>query len=262
MNRLVKWKIFYGLGLLGFAAGIYLAIAESMWIWFVLSLIYCKAITILGGYVGHHRYFTHSSFKTTPRKHKLLCWLSFLSAIGSPVDWFINHNHHHINSDRENDLHSPKSGIWTSMLWNLRSEQFFHDKQVNIFPKSLYKDRTVRFIHKNYFLLWFALGLVMTLISWKLLVFFVLMPIGVNNLLITFVGIIMHVKLPGSYRNYDAGDLSYNNKFLSKILLVEGYHNNHHAHPTKYYHGMQPGEFDITGEIIKKFFIPRDMKNS
>lgn len=260
MHRLVKWRIFYSAGLVSLAACIYLAAFQGMWPWLLASLIYCKLIVILGAYVGHHRYFAHSSFKTTEFKHKVLCWLSFFSAIGSPIDWFITHNHHHIQSDKKFDLHSPLSGFWTSMIWNLRGTRFFERKNINMFPKKLYKNSTVRFIHNNYFLLWIIIGTIVALIDWRIFLFFIMMPVGVNNLLITFVGVIMHIKLPGSYRNFDTGDYSYNNKLISLFLLAEGMHNNHHKNPTNYRHNALPGEFDLAGFIIEKFFLVESKK--
>ena len=62
------------------------------------------------------------------------------------------------------------------------------------------------------------------------------------------------MKLPGSYRNHNTLDNSYNNTVVNWYLLGEGLHNNHHAEPGNYNQAHAPGEFDLGAWIIKKFF--------
>lgn len=260
MNRLVKWRIFYSLGLLGLVLGLVTAAATNSWLWLLAAIVYSKAMVILGVYVGYHRYFTHAAFKTSQAKHKLLCVLGFLSGTGSAVDWFIAHTHHHVHSDSKLDILNPNTSFWQGMTWNLRGHEFFESKQVNTFPKKLYKDKTIRFIHNNYFLLWGIMGLVTAVIDWRIFLFFVLLPIGFNNLMTTFISNITHMKLPGSYRNFELDDASQNNKYISWFLLAEGLHNNHHKYPAQYRQNLTAQESDLAGFIIEKFFIVESKK--
>jgi fatty-acid desaturase len=67
-------------------------------------------------------------------------------------------------------------------------------------------------------------------------------------------GTILHMKFPGSYRNYDTPDNSHNNRWILAWNLGEGLHNNHHKFPFDYDTAKKPGEFDLTAWVIKKWF--------
>jgi stearoyl-CoA desaturase (delta-9 desaturase) len=257
MGTFIKWRIFYSLGVLGFFLAIYLGIYQGFGWWLLGGLIYSKIVHLLGTHISLHRYFAHSSFKTTESKHRLLCWISLLGAEGSPIMWFIHHNHHHNHSDTEKDLHSPLNGIVKNFFWGFRSSEYFEEKGVNIFPKKLYRDRTVKYIHDNYFTIWALIGLASLIVDWRLTVFFILFPIGHNNLVAALLTVTLYhgrIKFPGCYRNFDVGDASWNNRYVVAAVLGEGYHNNHHREPTNYDQAMRPGEFDPAAWIIDRAF--------
>jgi stearoyl-CoA desaturase (delta-9 desaturase) len=55
----------------------------------------------------YHRYFSHRTFKTS-RVGQFVFGLLGASAVQrGPVWWAAHHRHHHANSDREADVHSP-----------------------------------------------------------------------------------------------------------------------------------------------------------
>jgi fatty-acid desaturase len=64
-----------------------------------------------------------------------------------------------------------------------------------------------------------------------------------------------HIKLPGSYKNFDIDDDSWNNKWLHAFDLGEGLHNNHHKYPGRYNEACMPGEFDFAGYLVEKLFV-------
>jgi stearoyl-CoA desaturase (delta-9 desaturase) len=57
-------------------------------------------------------------------------------------------------------------------------------------------------------------------------------------------------------RRFDTRDGSRNNWLIALITSGEGWHNNHHAHPTSARHGLTWYEFDLSWIQIKilKFF--------
>jgi stearoyl-CoA desaturase (delta-9 desaturase) len=256
-DSFLKFHVFYVTSLIGILLAFYFAFVYSLWWWLIGGFVYARIMMLLGAHIGLHRYFAHNSFKTTKFKHKIICWLSFLSGEGTPIMWFIHHNHHHAHADKELDISSPKEGLFKAFLWNLRSESHWKKKKVRIFPKNLFKDPTVRFIHENYFRLWFGISILAFMIDWKLFLFFVLFPIGHNNLVSVIMAVLLHVKMPGSYRNFETDDLSWNNQYQVYLMLAEGYHNNHHKFPQSYNQAMVPGEFDLGGWIIEKIFLDK-----
>jgi fatty-acid desaturase len=92
------------------------------------------------------------------------------------------------------------------------------------------------------------------LIDWKLSVFVVLAGPAWNYIhMILFRVWLIHVQLPGSYRNFDTKDRSWNNLWIQVLDWGEGLHNNHHRWPQKYNQAVTPNEFDPAAWIIDQF---------
>ena len=51
-------------------------------------------------------------------------------------------------------------------------------------------------------------------------------------------------------RRFETGDESRNLLWLSPLSFGESWHNNHHAFPTSFRHGMKPWELDISAGVI------------
>src|SRR4029450_10091467 len=64
---------------------------------------------------GYHRYFSHRAFSTSRAFQFILALLSQSTAQKS-VSWCAaKHRHHHLHSDTERDVHSPRHrGFWYS----------------------------------------------------------------------------------------------------------------------------------------------------
>ena len=131
----------------------------------------------------------------------------------------------------------------------------FRSKKIVTVPKYLIKDKLIVWLHNNYFLIWTILIIITGFINWKLMLFGLIVPAGLSvlsgNIVLNFLS---HVQLPGSYKNFDLTDNSYNNRFVQLIGLGEGLHNNHHYDPSKYDQAMIPGEFDPVGWFVRKIF--------
>jgi stearoyl-CoA desaturase (delta-9 desaturase) len=53
------------------------------------------------------------------------------------------------------------------------------------------------------------------------------------------------------YRNFETRDDSRNSWWVALLTFGEGWHNNHHAHPTSARHGLAWYEFDISWITLK-----------
>jgi fatty-acid desaturase len=51
-------------------------------------------------------------------------------------------------------------------------------------------------------------------------------------------------------KDFDTGDESRNLLWLSPFTFGESWHNNHHAFPTSYRHGLRPWQLDISAGVI------------
>ena len=86
--------------------GIYYAIIESSYYWFIIMFI-GFLLSTLGAEIGTRRYLSHQSFKTGPIRNFILQITGLINCNGSPMAWAIVHRYHHINSDTPKDPHSP-----------------------------------------------------------------------------------------------------------------------------------------------------------
>jgi stearoyl-CoA desaturase (delta-9 desaturase) len=255
MSYAQKYKIFYIAIILSIPTSIVVSIYTSIW-YLLFSFLYAKLIAFIFIQIGLHRYFTHNGFETGAVRRVFLTCGSVLTG-NNPLSWSAHHLYHHKHSDSINDIHSPKHGwLHTSLLWPLKARSYFFDgKEIGLTPKRLIKDKLLIFIHKNYFLIWSSIILITALVDWKITLFVFLAPAGWSvfqgNFITNFLG---HWQLPGSYKNFDTHDNSYNNRWLQFIQIGEGLHNNHHHNMRSYNQAMKPGEWDPAAWIIDCFF--------
>lgn len=236
---------------------IYFSFLTNNWLPFFISFLIAKFITgMLATQISLHRYFSHGNFKTSKSKHIFLCFISIFAGQGSPVAWAAHHRHHHLHADKELDVHSPKeSKILAAGFWLLKSYNYYLNvKKLKKVPVDLLRDSLIKFIDFYYYKIWFFILIISMLISVHATIFYVLTPLAIGYINAAFITLLSHMKIFGSYRNFDTDDNSYNNKFIQLYMLGEGLHNNHHNYPNKYYEKMSQGEFDFAGVIIKIFF--------
>ena len=227
------------------------------WTWFLISIIYYKiVIGMLANQIAQHRYISHNSFKTGILRHKLLSWISILSGI-SPVIYAGIHRHHHVHSDTENDPHSPNKSFYHSAFGWFNGWNNYISGGIKVkYPFDVIRDPTLWFVHRYGHLFLISLIVIVFLLSWEFAIFVMLAGLGWNFLHMGVVrSALIHLKLPGSYKNFDINDNSWNNKYIQAFDIGEGLHNNHHKYPNRYNQAVQSHEFDPVGWVVEKFFV-------
>jgi stearoyl-CoA desaturase (delta-9 desaturase) len=220
-------------------------------------LVYIQFLKIVGNHVAMHRYFTHRSFTTGPIREKFLALTSILLTTGSPVTWAMLHRHHHRYSDTDKDVHSPHSIGSINVLfgiWEYYKMDYFIQRGALTGCRDLMRNKFLMFLDRHYYKIWALLIITTLLISWKITIFFLLGPGGYIHFAGGIVNTIGHYNFPGSYRNHDTQDLSYNHPIWGIYSGGEGFHNNHHARQNSAYIGEKWFEIDISGIVIKLFF--------
>lgn len=254
-----KARLLWWAGWLSFLFCIFWTFYTGEWWWLLTVLLTQKIVSPLANGIALHRYFSHRSFNTGPMRHKFLVWVSVLAAAGSPIAYATHHRHHHRNSDKPNDIHSPHvSMLDAAGFFANRPFKWYQDAKnlrMQDLPRDLFKMDHVAFVHRHYYTIWAIIFVISAAISWKVLFLYTLPLVGFYMLGSgVFINILSHWKIPGSYRNFDTDDKSQNNKWIHNWTMQEGLHNNHHKYPSTYDQAMRPGEFDMSGWIIKKFF--------
>jgi len=220
------------------------------WTWMLISYVYYKVVVgFFGNQIAQHRYFSHRSFATTKRKEWVLYLLSLTTGV-NPFFYALSHRHHHQYSDQLQDLHSVHNH-WFDIFSPITGRTTYTGTIKT--SRVLSADQ-----HKvNHYWPWIFLcyAIFAAAIDWRLAAFAVLTGPAWNYLhMILFRIWLVHVQLPGSYRNFETTDRSWNNKWIQLLDFGEGLHNNHHQYPHRYNQASRPGEFDPAGLIIKQLF--------
>jgi stearoyl-CoA desaturase (delta-9 desaturase) len=217
--------------------------AQALWVAAALYVIRMFGVT--GGY---HRYFSHRSYKTSRFGQFVLAFLCQTSAQRGVVWWSAIHRHHHLYSDTEHDVHSPRHHgfLYSHVGWIFNPSSWKPDygtvRDLTRFKEITFLDR---FTYTPAFLLGFGLWLWG---GWQMLVVgFFWSTVALYHGTF-FINSLAHVK--GSQR-YLTGDDSRNNFWLALITLGEGWHNNHHHYQSSTRQGFKWWEIDITYYILK-----------
>jgi len=224
------------------------AVMEGQWLWLLTAWLTYWVTGILGIDVGFHRFLAHGAFKTYRPIEAVLMFCGIVTTVGSPMAWTIVHRIHHIHTDDEHDPHSPQRiGVLRAWFGAWNTSGFKKAGQVS---KRLRKDPFYKWTHKYYFhviAVW-NVALFATL-GWQGVVFVYAIPAVLS--LHSACGIIVIPHLHG-YRTFDLkGDTSRNSWIANLITMGEGWHNNHHAHPSRWNTRVNWWEWDIPAQVIK-----------
>ena len=251
-------------------------LAVAMWFGWAGNLLDWSDILILalsyvvigtGVTVGFHRLLTHRSFKTSRLLRAAFAALGSAAAEGPVIDWVATHRKHHQFSDADGDPHSPHVGHGTGWSGALRGLMHAHigwvftDMEVadeKRYAKDLLADPMIRFVDRT-FVLWVLAGLAcafglgvalsgsvvggLTGLLWggAARIFLLHHATFSINSLCHFFG----------RRDYQTSDESRNLAWLAIPTWGEAWHNNHHAFPTSYRHGLRRWQIDPSAGVIR-----------
>jgi len=197
---------------------------------------------------GYHRYFSHRSYSTGRFLQFILAFLAQSSAQKSVLWWAAKHRHHHLHSDTQQDVHSPrhKGFVYSHLGWVFSRK---HDATDLVKVADLASFPELRWLHKFEVMPAAVLAVLCFLIAgWTgLVVGFLWSTVLVYHA--TFcINSLAHVH---GRKRYVTGDDSRNNWLLAFFTLGEGWHNNHHAYQSSVRQGFRWWEIDVTFYVLK-----------
>ena len=209
-------------------------------------LLYWLRIFAIGA--GYHRYFSHRAYRTSRAFQFALAVLSQSTAQKSVLWWASKHRHHHLHSDTETDVHSPrhKGFVYSHLGWIFSRKNDVADL-VKVADFARYPE--LMWLHKHELVPPVVLALLSVLIAgWSgLVVGFFWSTVLVYHA--TFcINSLAHVR---GRRRYVTGDDSRNNWLLALFTMGEGWHNNHHAYQSSVRQGFRWWEIDATFYLLK-----------
>jgi len=234
-----------------FHIGAVAALFMFSWRDFAVAAAMYYVATGLGISMGYHRLHTHRSYKVP-------LWLEYFFAVcgsltleGGPIFWVATHRLHHQFSDQPGDPHSPRDGaFWSHVGWILFGETNHNNtKLMSKYAPDLAKHRFYVWLNDYHWIPVTVTGLAMLAIGGLPMMLWGTMFRVVIGLHATWaVNSATHM---WGARRFATRDDSRNTWWVAIVSFGEGWHNNHHAHPTSARHGLAWYEFDPSWLLVK-----------
>jgi stearoyl-CoA desaturase (delta-9 desaturase) len=221
-------------------------------------VLYWGRIFAIGA--GYHRYFSHRAYATGRVFQFILAFVCQSTLQKSILWWAAKHRHHHLHSDTELDVHSPRHTgfLYSHMGWIFARR---HDSFDMVKVADLARYPELMWLHRHERVPAYVLAVLCFLIGgWPgLFVGFFCSTVLVFHG--TFcINSLAHVR---GAKRYVTGDDSRNNWLLAIFTMGEGWHNNHHACQSSVRQGFFWWEYDPTYYLLKALSwtgLVRDLK--
>ena len=230
------WFVFWPVQIL---AVLGLIFTSPEWLYLFLGwVIFCG----LGSAVILHRVVSHGSIKLKKFLNKPLLFLSCLCVQGSPLWWAAVHRGmHHAHADEEGDPHSPKDGFFHSYIG------WIHNKKLGkINPRvipDIRRNEYHKWLNRNYTFIVWGTFILLTLIDWKFMLWFWIIPAAWSYHQEALVNSFCHSGFFG-YKTYESKDKATNIPLLALLTWGQAWHNNHHVDTRSYNFAKSKKEFD------------------
>jgi stearoyl-CoA desaturase (delta-9 desaturase) len=211
----------------------------------ITALLYWMAIGFGIG-MGYHRLHTHRSYRVPKFIEYFFAVCGTLTLEGGPIFWVATHRMHHQNSDHAGDPHTPHDGgFWAHMGWIIFGDSKHNNTQLmSRYAPDLARDRFYLWLNTYHYVPLVALGLILLATGGiRMVLWGVSLRVVVGLHATWLVNSATHMW--GS-RRFITRDDSRNSWWVALLTFGEGWHNNHHAHPTSARHGLAWYELDIT----------------
>jgi fatty-acid desaturase len=213
----------------------------------VLVAIFLYWMTIgLGISMGYHRLHTHRSYKIPKFLEYFFALCGAMTLEGGPITWVATHRIHHQNSDKHGDPHSPRDGAWWAHAgWLLFGEANHNNtRKMAKYAPDLAKDPFYVVLNNYHWVPLVILSVILfALGGWSMFLWGTCVRVVVGLHATWLVNSATHM---WGRRRFATRDDSRNNWWVALMTFGEGWHNNHHAHPTSARHGLAWYEFDPT----------------
>lgn len=227
-------------------AGAIAALFLFNWRDFAIAVFLYWMATGLGISMGYHRLHTHRSYQVPLLVEYFFAFCGALTLEGGPIFWVAVHRLHHQNSDQPGDPHSPRDGAWWShMGWILLGETNHNNTRLmSKYAPDLAKHKFYIWLNNYHWVPTVVLAAAtLALGGWALMLWAVFFRIVFGLHATWLVNSATHM---WGARRFATRDDSRNTWWVALFTFGEGWHNNHHAHPTSARHGLAWYEFDLS----------------
>jgi stearoyl-CoA desaturase (delta-9 desaturase) len=228
----------------------------------IAALLYWVCIGFGIG-MGYHRLHTHRSYKVPVALEYFFAICGALTLEGGPIFWVATHRIHHQNSDHDGDPHTPLHGaFWAHMGWIMFGQSKHADtKLMSKYAPDLAKDPFYVWLNNYHLVPLIILSVILYAVGGLQLFLWATCLRVVLGLHATWL-VNSATHMFGT-RRFETRDDSRNSWWVAILTFGEGWHNNHHAHPTSARHGLAWYELDITWMqiwVLKQLGIAKSVK--
>jgi stearoyl-CoA desaturase (Delta-9 desaturase) len=216
----------------------------------IAAILYYIA-TGLGISMGYHRLHTHRSYRVPLWLEYFFALCGSLTLEGGPIFWVATHRLHHQFSDLPGDPHSPNDGaFWSHVGWILFGETNHNNtKLMSKYAPDLARHPFYVWLNDYHWIPGTVLGLALLAAGGlPMMLWGICLRVVVGLHATWLVNSATHM---WGGRRFATRDGSRNNWWVAVISFGEGWHNNHHAHPTSARHGLAWYEFDPSWLLVK-----------
>jgi stearoyl-CoA desaturase (delta-9 desaturase) len=173
--------------------------------------------------------------------------------MGSPLTWL---KQHYFRDYWQNRTDCPpyfqyRHSLITDYWWNLHFQFSPNDLERYHIPSEDLNDPWIHWLHKTWYLHHIAIMIIVFLVSdFNTMLFATSLRAGAIILGHWYIGFASHKFGYAHYTITGADESGYNDLLLGLISFGEGFHNNHHSHPTSAKFSMKWYEIDTAWLLI------------
>ena len=227
----------------------HVAAIAALFFWSWTAVISAVALNWVAGSLGigmgYHRLLTHRAYKVPKPVEYFLAICGTLALEGGPIQWVVTHRIHHAHADRAGDPHTPRDGGWWAHVgWILWGTAQDHEAEtIAHYAPDLVKEPFYRWLNRFYYIPLLLVGIALFVFGgWGVLLWGVFLRLTIALHATWLVNSATHL---WGRRRFETDDDSRNSWWVALLSFGEGWHNNHHAHPTSARHGVRWYEFDM-----------------
>ena len=233
----------------------------------IIGLILTFITVCLGHSIGLHRGVIHKSYRTTINTRNVLVYFFVLTGLGGPISWIKLHYYRDYWQSRKDcpKYFAYEHTIIKDYWWNLHLTFIPGNISKYQIPLGDLNNKWFLWLEKTWYLHTILLAILIYLLTdlntMLFLVFFRSSMIIIGH---WYIGYASHKYGYSHFEIQAAKESAFNDVFLGLISFGEGYHNNHHAHPSSANFGVKWFEFDLgwqTLKLLRKLRVISAVKN-
>ncbi|MGB1296221.1 MAG: fatty acid desaturase [Flavobacteriales bacterium] len=221
----------------------------------------------LGHSIGLHRGVIHKAYKTSPLFRNILVYLFVLTGLGSPITWMKLHYYRDYWQNKQDcpDYFAYNHSLIKDFWWYLHLQFISSNSYIYNIPKEDLENKWFNWLHNTWYLhtiffmsifyIFFGLNTVLFLFCFRI------------SLIIIghwYIGYACHKYGYERFKIHKAKESGYNDFILGLFSFGEGFHNNHHGHPTSARFSIAWYEIDLSWYcilLLEKLGLIYEVKN-